>query len=375
MGFRFQHEGLPGLVQEILHLDGGNRPRSSRNRGGCALDAQRQSKPLPQKSCRVVSERRSKKMARREARPPAQRQVRLTPQREECVSCGERLWVAYHARRSLMTCRGLMRLTLVVRRCRNAECALYHVPYRAEEEGAWALPHGEFGLDIITVIGQLRYGEHRSIPEIHQRLVQRGVSIAQRTVTDLFDRYEELVALHLADEERLLDRLKQQRHGVLAIDGLQPDVGHEGLWVLRDCVSGAVLLARALLSSTQQDLSILLGEVTAALPVPIRVVISDGQKTIRKAVAQLLPGVPHQLCQFHYLREAAKPIFEADRHAKALLKQQVRGVRPIERALEGREDEQSQAIHGYCLAVRSALTANSPPPSSPSALTLPHHLT
>jgi len=91
-----------------------------------------------------------------------------------------------------MTFRGLVHLTLVVRRCRNQECALYHVPYRAEEEGAWALPHGEFGLDIITVIGQLRYGEHRSIPEIHQRLLQCGVSIAQRTVTDLLERYEEM---------------------------------------------------------------------------------------------------------------------------------------------------------------------------------------
>jgi hypothetical protein len=309
-------------------------------------------------------------MARREARPPAQRQVRLTPQREECVSCGERLWVAYHARRTLMTFRGLVHLTLVVRRCRNAECALYHVPYRAEEEGAWALPHGEFGLDIITVVGQLRYGEHRSIPEIHQRLVQRGVSIAQRTVTDLLERYEELVALHLADEERLLERLKQQGQVILAIDGMQPDVGHEVLWVLRDCLSGEVLLARSLLSSTQKDLSALLGEVTEALPVPIRGVISDGQKTIRKAVAKLLPGVPHQLCQFHYLREAAKPIFEADRHAKAQLKQQVRGVRPIERSLEGQEDSESQAMHGYCLAVRSALTDDGRPPLGASGLKL-----
>ena len=314
-------------------------------------------------------------MARREARPPAQRHVRLTPQREECVSCGERLWVAYHARRTLMTFRGLVRLTLVVRRCRNAECALYHVPYRAEEEGAWALPHGEFGLDIITVIGQLRYGEHRSIPEIHQHLVQRRVSIAQRTVTDLLERYEELVALHLADEERLLERLTHQGQVILAIDGLQPDVGHEVLWVLRDCVSGEVLLARALLSSTQHDLSALLGEVTEALPVPIRGVISDGQKTIRKAVAKLLPGVPHQLCQFHYLREAAKPIFEADRHAKAQLKQQVRGVRPIERALEGQQDEQSQAMHGYCLAVRSALTDDGRPPLCASGLKLHDRLT
>jgi hypothetical protein len=123
-------------------------------------------------------------MARQVARPLAQRAVRLTPLREQCVSCGERLWVAYHAQRTLMTFRGLVHLILVVRCCRTPECALYHVPYRAEEEGAWALPHGEFGLDIITVIGQLRYGEHRSIPEIHQRLVQRGVGIAQRTVTE-----------------------------------------------------------------------------------------------------------------------------------------------------------------------------------------------
>jgi transposase-like protein len=45
-------------------------------------------------------------------------------------------------------------------------------------------------------------------------------------------------------------------------------------------------------------------------------VISDGQHSIRLAVAQVLPGVPHQLCQFHFLREAALPVFEADRHLK-----------------------------------------------------------
>src|SRR5450755_3274846 len=198
-----------------------------------------------------------------------------------------------------MTFRGLVRLTLVVRRCRNAECELYHVPYRAEEEGAWALPHGEFGLDIITVIGQLRYGEHRSIPEIHQRLRQRGVSIAQRTVTDLLERYEELVALHLADEERLLELLKQQGCLILALDGLQPDVGHEVLWVLRDCLSGEVLLARSLLSACEADLADLLREVQQGLDgVPIRGVISDGQHSIRHAVQTVLPEVPHQLCHF-----------------------------------------------------------------------------
>jgi hypothetical protein len=292
-------------------------------------------------------------MARRAARPPAQRAVRLTPLSKQCLKCGARLWVAYHAQRTLMTFRGLVHLTLVVRRCRNAECAWYHLPYRAEEEGAWALPHGEFGLDIITVIGQLRYGEHRSIPEIHQRLVQRGVSIAERTVTDLLERYEELVALHLADEERIQARLKQQGQVLLAIDGMQPDVGHELLWVIRDCLSGEVLLARTLLSSTRGDLATLLDEVKEAVPVPICGVISDGQQTIRQAVDRCLPGVPHQLCHFHYLDEAADPIFKADRHAKTELKKLVRGVRPIERSLEGGEDSQTEAMRSYCLAVPS----------------------
>jgi hypothetical protein len=184
-----------------------------------------------------------------------------------------------------------------------------------------------------------------------------------------------LVALHLADEERLQERLVQQGQVILAIDGMQPDVGHEVLWVIRDCLSGEVLLARSLLSSTQKDLTALLHEVTEAVPVPIRGVISDGQKTIRKAVLGCLPGVPHQLCQFHYLREAAKPIFEADRHAKAQLKQQVRGVRPIERELEEQEDEQAQAMHGYCLAVRSALTDDGRPPLAASGLKLHDRLT
>ena len=65
-------------------------------------------------------------------------------------------------------------------------------------------------------------------------------------------------------------------------------------------------------------------------------------------------GVPHQLCHFHYLREAARPIYEADRHAKKELKKRVRGIRPIERQVEKRQDPQAEAIRGYCSAVRSA---------------------
>jgi hypothetical protein len=264
----------------------------------------------------------------------------------------------------------VVQLTLVIRRCRTASCARYRRAYRPEEEGALALPHGEFGLDVIALVGQLRYREHRSAPEIHQELGRRGVVLGERTVGHLIERYEELVALRLTDRGRLRDRLSGEGGVVLALDGMQPDVGHEVLWVIRDCLTGEPLLARSLLSATEADLAALLREVKEALSVPILGVVSDGQHSIRRAVASALPGVPHQLCQFHYLREAVRPIYEADRHAKKELKKVVRGVRPLERAVEGRAGPEAEVTRGYCLAVRSALTDDGRPPLCASGLKL-----
>jgi hypothetical protein len=97
--------------------------------------------------------------------------------------------VAYHNRRRLTFLDGVVQFTLVIRRCRTPSCARYQRAYRPEEEGALALPHGEFGLDVIALVGQLRYREHRSAPEIHGELGRRGVVLAERTVTNLIERY------------------------------------------------------------------------------------------------------------------------------------------------------------------------------------------
>jgi len=280
------------------------------------------------------------------------------------------MWSAYVNQRTVSTLEGVHRIHLHVRRCRNPSCSRYHKAFRPEAEGRIALPQHEFGLDVIALIGALRYQQHRSVPEIHQELLARGLRICQRTVTNLLDRYDELVSVRLSDSRRLQTVIKTQGRVILALDGLQPDVGHEVLWVLRDCLSGEVLLARSLLSSTESDLGALIREVKRNLSVPIVGAISDGQRSIRKAVAGALPRVAHQLCHFHYLREAARPIYEADRHAKKELKKCVRGIRPIERQVEARTDAEAQAIGGYCSAVRSAITDDGRPPLQASGLKL-----
>jgi hypothetical protein len=313
-------------------------------------------------------------MARLLARARPDRERVLHPARQLCPGCGGHMRLRYENRRTLVLLTGAVRLRLQIRRCEREGCARYHVAYRPEAEGAIALPQHEFGLDVIALVGMLRHREHRSVPEIHAILRQRGVAIAERSVTNLLDRYDELLAVSLTEGERLRGLLASQGRVILALDGLQPDVGHEVLWVVRDCLSGEVLLARSLLSGTAADLASLLREVAEAVGVPVAGVISDGQTSIRRAVEQALPGVPHQLCQFHFLREAAHPIFEADRHAKKELKKQVRGIRRIERAAEGSDAAEAEVVRGYCAAVRRAVTDDGRPPLAASGLTLKRRL-
>jgi hypothetical protein len=94
------------------------------------------------------------------------------------------------------------------------------------------------------------------------------VGIAERSVTNLLDRYDELLATSLADSRRLRRVLREQGRAILALDGMPPDVGHEVLWVVRECLSGEVLLARGLLSGTADALAPLLAEVAEAIGVP-----------------------------------------------------------------------------------------------------------
>jgi len=194
-------------------------------------------------------------VARRRSKPTPNLSRSLIAHRCKCASCGGPLWSGYWQERSILTMAGWVRLRLQIRRCGTCGCALFSRPYRPEEEGGYALPHGEIGLDVIASVGAQRFSEHRSLPEIHRALQARQLTVCERSVTNLIQRYEELVSLHLLDRPQVTGRLRAQGRAVLAIDGLQPDVGQEVLWVIRECLSGEVLLARPLLSGTESDLA------------------------------------------------------------------------------------------------------------------------
>ena len=121
---------------------------------------------------------------------------------------------------------------------------------------------------------------------------------------------------------------------MLCIDGLQPEKGHETLYVVRELSRKRVWFAESLISSTAAEVRRLLAQTrewAARLGKPVRGWMSDKQDAFLSGIAAEFPGVPHRYCSNHFLRDLAKPVLELDSHAKVKMRTKVRGLRAIER--------------------------------------------
>ena len=100
-----------------------------------------------------------------------------------------------------------------------------------------------------------------------------------------------------------------------------------------------------------------------ALGVPVLGAISDAQESIQLAIAELWPTIPHQLCQFHVLREASRPIYEQDRKLKVEMRKPIQErVRKVRKQLQqqrqtatGPEAEQLAVLADYALGIQTAI--------------------
>ena len=187
------------------------------------------------------------------------------------------------------------------------------------------------GLDVVAPIGALRHGQHRTRAEIWRHLTDgTPVRISKRHVQNLVEVYLALLRASRADLPARLAEIAAEHGGlIVALDGLQPEQGNEQLWVVREVQSGAVLGAANLQQASAPCLVPLLRPIRDT-GLPVLGVVSDAQESIRVAVATVFPGVPHQLCQYHALREAAEPLWEADRHLLVEVKKELRPLRDVD---------------------------------------------
>lgn len=285
-----------------------------------------------------------------------------------CPRCGAALRFAYRRKRHVILLRERLALEVDVDRCSESTCPL-HAGFAPPEEGRLALPKFIYGLEVLTEIARLRWVLRQTLPEMHATLrTTYDLPIAERSVDYAMQTWQDLATASVLRDRRRIAALKAQGGIILGIDGLQPEKGHETLYLLRDTLSGTNLLTRSLTNSSAAHLVPLIDAVKA-MGVPILGVVTDKQHSLILAVAEALPDTPHQLCHFHFLRNLAQPLTEADRAMKKRIKKTLRGIAPVERSLVARADAPDVAqAAAYCVALRATLTDAGTPPLDPGGL-------
>src|SRR6266705_7176721 len=251
------------------------------------------------------------------------------PVEHECPECHRTLRQAMTlTRRTVITLQEVIRLIHAGYRCPDPQCPGHQRTYRSPAADALALPGFTYGLDIVLLVGRLHLGKHQTVDEIHQELLERlaplGVRISRREILYLFEAYCTLLreSLEVKEDQEWLGQVKKNGGILVSVDGIQPDKGNETIYRVRDALTGRVLVAENVTSSETAVMKALLAPVVA-LGVPVLGTISDAQESELLAVEQLWPNVPHQVCQFHALRDAIKPAYEADRKVKTAMRKQL----------------------------------------------------
>lgn len=309
------------------------------------------------------------------------------PEIKNCSHCNSKLRRSHTAwNKKIATLDGIIHAWSVAYACENPECLHIGIGYKSAEAEMLSMKHSSYGFDVLALVGELRFKQHRTVKEIADALNERGIPTSERHAQNLYERYQTLIAASLDDHVcKVLAETTLQNGGIiLSMDGVQPEKGNEMLYVIREVFSGTVLAARNMKSGTATELKTLI-EPIIQLGYPVVGIVSDGQKSIRLAFEALLPDVPYQYCQYHYLKDIAKPIVDADRKLKMELKKSMRGIRDVERkieqmeskateiseteseqpketALESPEAAEAEIAKGYIAAVRALLLEDGDPP-------------
>jgi hypothetical protein len=130
--------------------------------------------------------------------------------------------------------------------CPDRNCPAHHHTLRPLAETCITLPWCLIGWDVFCWLGFRRFARHWSIPQLQAELRDSyGIPLSDDAIAGYLQRYRCMVAAHHQDGAVLAAAHRDIDHLVLTIDGLQPEKGHEALYVVRELRGKRVWFAEA----------------------------------------------------------------------------------------------------------------------------------
>jgi hypothetical protein len=261
--------------------------------------------------------------------------VNLEVEDRSCPSCHKRMSNCDHRHHPIFTLQGPTDIVCKLVHCPDSTCASRPKTFAPLAESAITLPYWLIGWDVFCWIGHRRFKHHWSITQLRAELIDSyDIPLSHDALGSYIQHYQTMLAARQQDAQILADAYRGIDSLILSIDGLQPEKGHETLYVIRELTSKRVWFGEPLLSSSATELRRLFIKArqwAEQLGRPVQLWVSDKQDAFLSGIAAEFPGVPHRYCSNHFLRDLAKPMLDADSSAKVKMRSKVRGLRSIER--------------------------------------------
>ena len=299
-------------------------------------------------------------------------QVVLEVEDNVCAVCGAALHICDHRRHRIFTLQGPVEVVCKLAHCSDRQCAAHAKTRRPYAETTLTLPGWLIGWDVFCWMGHRRFARHWSVPQIRSELADSyQIPLSADAIEDAVRRYQTMLAARQQDPQVVVAAYRHVAALVLSIDGLQPEKGHETLYVVRELNAKRIWFAEALLSSNADEVRRLVSQARAwatQLGLPVHLWLSDKQDAFVTGIAAEFPEVPHRYCVNHFLRDLAKPMLETDRHAKVKMRSKVRGLRAIEREIL---QQRQRIVAEEPLVAPVPVPPVPPPPANPLAKDVP----
>ena len=263
-----------------------------------------------------------------------------------CPVCGRMMHICDHRHRRIHTLDGPVHLICKLNHCPDPTCPGHAKTKSPELEMTIALPQVAIGWDVFCWIGHRRCARHMAISLIQSELLDDyEIKLSEDALETYIRRYQVMLAARQQDAESLRRHYESAAEIILSIDGLQPEKGHETLYVVRELTRKRVWFAEPLISATEDEVRRLIKkarEWAQSLGMPVGLWMSDKQEAFIKGIAAEFPDVPHRYCDNHFLRDLAQPVLDADSHAKVQMRKKVRGLRTIEQVVLQRQKAETK---------------------------------
>jgi len=182
------------------------------------------------------------------------KRIDLDVEERSCPVCDRDRHVCDHRYHHLWTLQGPTQVVNRLGRCPDPTWENRGQTFSPAAELSISMPRWCMGGDVFCWLGHRRFGRHWSVPQLRAELNDTShIRLSDDAIERYLGRYQTMLAARQQAPAQRLDAYRDIAALVVTIDGLQPEKGHETLYVVRELMSKRVWFAESWLASATPE--------------------------------------------------------------------------------------------------------------------------